>query len=481
MYLMMGNHRVAQFDLTKGIYHELMPNLMPFRIRDALQPGDTLAHIQMNYDTVVDYLSSRVLDLDRENAKKLLNAYHFTQSQSPVAKARIAITCKAVSMTDTYWLQTEEDNINWDTIDPKHTSLSEIVTHIALSGSSLTLNGKPHTPELTGHGSYAKAWVREEDGAYLYKKPGNHGTESDIEVSVSKILDCFNIDHVGYENCEFDGEPMCKSKNMATDQLSIVTAEDVYVYCNRHERDFLQFALNLDQEAIYKMCVVDYLISNSDRHLQNWGFYMNNATGSLLCCHPLFDHNNAFDTKFIHDKTGGESLVFEGQSQQEAAQYSLKRCPFTSHAAVSRQAFINEEHYESFMERASELGLYQQRQFSFFERVSQNLGIKYFEKYQPKEIVSKTGSIVNERLELDNLKEESKEFHERAEQTFQQKIRELENTPQNSHLNEPRIEQNRETYIQEEPVTNDEPQKSNSEEGETQNIGVQSTDDYTLD
>ena len=401
MYLMMRNNKVAQFDLTKGIYHELMPNLMPFRIRDTFQSGDTLEHVQMNYDIIVDYLSSRMLDLNRENAKKLLNAYHFTQNQSPVAKARIAITCKAISMTDTYWLQAEEDNIQWETIDPKHNPLNEAVAHIALLGSSVILNGKPYTPELTGHGSYAKAWVREEDDTYLYKKPGMLGTESDIEVSVSKILDCFNIEHVVYEACEFDGEPMCKSKNMATDQLSMVTAEDVYVYCHRHKKNFLQFALNLDKDAIYKMCVVDYLISNSDRHLQNWGFYMDNATGSLLRCHPLFDHNKSFDTQLINDKTGEESLVFKGYSKQEVAQYSLKRCPFTSHAPVPRQFFLNKEHYESFMERASELGLYQRRQFSFFERVSQNLGIKNYEGYQPKEIiVPKTDSIISKSLDV---------------------------------------------------------------------------------
>lgn len=429
MYLMMGNIKVAQFDLTKGIYKELQSDYMPFRIREAFKHGNSLEKIQTNYDILVDYLSSRVLDLDRENAKKLLNAYHFTQSQSPVAKARIAISCKAVSMTDTYWLKTEDDTTQWEDVDPKHTSLSEIVTHIALSGSSLTLNGRPHTPELTGHGSYAKAWVREGDDIYLYKKPSQKGTESKIEISVSKILDCFNLDHVRYEECIFDNDKMCRCKNMATDQLSMVTAEDVYVYCNRHEQDFLQFALHLDRDSILKMCTVDYLISNADRHLQNWGFYMNNQTGNLLCCHPLFDHNNAFDFQTMQDKTGGESMVFEGYSKKEAAEYALKRCPLTCHTPITRECFMNVEHYESFMERASDLGLYVPKQFSFSERVLQKMGIKHYEQYQPKEIVSKTDSIVEKCLNLDNLRYDNKKFHETAEKEFQQKISNLQNEP----------------------------------------------------
>ena len=357
MYLMMENKKVAHFDLTKGIYKELQPDYMPFRMREAFRHGTSLEDIQADYDVVVDYLSGRILGLDRENAKKLLNAYHFTQNQSPVARARIAISCKAVSMTDSYWIKTEDDAIQWEDIDPKHAPLSESVTHIALSGSSLMLNGKPLTPELTLHGSYAKAWVREGEDVYLYKKSGQKGTESEIEISVSKILDCFNLDHVRYEDCVFDNEKMCKCKNMATDRLSMVTAEDVYVYCSRHEKDFLQFALNLDSDSIMKMCTVDYLISNADRHLQNWGFYMDNQTGNLLCCHPLFDHNRAFDFQLMQDKTGGESMVFEGYSQKEAAAYALKKCPLTCHTPVTRDCFINAEHYESFMERASDLGV----------------------------------------------------------------------------------------------------------------------------
>lgn len=71
----------------------------------------------------------------------------------------------------------------------------------------------------------------------------------------------------------------------------------------------MQTVLSIDAESIYQMCIVDYLISNSDRHGKNWGFYVNNDTGKIVSCHPLFDHNNAFDEEQMADPTGGASLV----------------------------------------------------------------------------------------------------------------------------------------------------------------------------
>lgn len=42
------------------------------------------------------------------------------------------------------------------------------------------------------------------------------------------------------------------------------------------------------------MQIADYLLNNSDRHGQNWGFLMDNQTGKLTGYFPLFDHDHAF-------------------------------------------------------------------------------------------------------------------------------------------------------------------------------------------
>ena len=372
MILMYKNTPVLQFDVDKNQYNILDSEKMPLRMRNCLWNKEDTNSKMHNYNVLIDYLSSRMLDISRENAKKILNAFHYTQSQSPIDKARIAISCRGVSATDSYWLCLDKDLgcISWESVDPKRNSLNRIVTHIALCGSSLSLTGNPHTPELTNHGSYAKAWIREEDGLYLYKRDTKGNMEGDIEVSVSNILDCCNVEHVRYEKTNFEGAAgFCKCKNMCMEQLDIVTAEDYSIYCNRQNIDFMQQALKIDADSLYKMCIVDYLISNADRHMQNWGFYMNNETGHLLCCHPLFDHNNAFDPSVMENPDGGDSLVFPNKTKKEAAQYCIKKCDFHFIKEPKRSMFVSPEMYQSFVSRAKELGLCREKALSFREKI----------------------------------------------------------------------------------------------------------------
>lgn len=375
MILMLQNTPVLQFDIDDGMYNVLDENLLPLRLKGIYNQNssNTMKDLQRNYGAMLDFLSHRVLNLDRVNAKKLLNAYNFSQSQDNITKSKIAVTCKAVSMSDDYWLNDDKQSFSWKTINPRKNSLNKIISHIALTGSSLTINGQPHTPELATQGAYAKAWIREEDGPYLYKASTKGNNESKVEIAVSQILDHFNIPHVKYENAYWNEQnvklDICKCKVMNNDRYSIVTAEDLYSYCSRINTDFLKQSLSIDKENFYKTCVADYLISNIDRHMQNWGFYMDNKTGILVSNHPLFDHNNAFDRENILSEDGGNSLMLSGYSQKEAAEYAIKKCDIKCIAPLSKKHFLQEEHYESFMKRASDLGLYELEKKTFFQNI----------------------------------------------------------------------------------------------------------------
>ena len=383
MFLMLKDKPVLQFDIDNGIYKEINPELLPIRMRGSFlhDSKNPVKESISNYNVLIDYLASRVLNLDRRNAKKILNAFNLTQSQSPVDKAKIAITCRIVSMVDSYWLKFEDDEILWQDLDPKQNSLNKIVTQIALMGTNLTLEGHPHTPELAGQGSYAKAWVREDDGVYLYKRNTKLGREAEIEISVSKVLEHFNVDHVEYKAATFDNEFMCKCKNMLTPQYDVVTAEDNFVYCNHNKLDFLTECLAVDAESIYKMWIIDYLISNSDRHMQNWGFYVDNETGKLVKCHPLFDHNNAFSSDLLENLDGVHSMVFTNHSQREAALYAMKHCNFRCKKFLKQETFIDSKCYESFMKKAEVLGLYEYVK----PNLTQKLRISEYNPYKPVE------------------------------------------------------------------------------------------------
>lgn len=370
MYLMIQDTPILQFNFDEQIYKVLDENRLPVKLRGIFMeehPADVKTAVKY-YEALTGYFAGRVLNLDRKNAKKILNAYHFSQMQDTVTKTKIAIACKAVSMADDYWINDDSFSFLWENINPRENKLNEIISHIALTGSSITATGLPHTPEMTGQGAYAKAWIREKDGVYLYKM-GTGNNEELTEAEVSNILDCFDVDHVSYSLTEFDHYRVSKCLNMCDDNRSIVPAEDFYSYCCRTGKDFMKEVLSVDEEVFCQTCIVDYLISNSDRHMQNWGFYQNNRTGEIYRMHPLYDHNNAFDKGDMEDENGGMSLMVKGKTKREAAEMSLKMYPLRCIKPVKKDMFYSEEHYNSFMKRACSLGLYKQNQKSFLDKL----------------------------------------------------------------------------------------------------------------
>lgn len=111
----------------------------------------------------------------------------------------------------------------------------------------------------------------------------------------------------------------------------------------------------IDSDMMYKMWIVDYLISNRDRHGQNWGFFYDLNTMEILGMHPLFDHNNAFDREWMLDRDAG--YQFEGRTIREAARYAMVHTDFHFTDEVTRQDFLTDRQHRSFMGRAEELGI----------------------------------------------------------------------------------------------------------------------------
>ena len=375
MLLMSKDTVVLEINMDEGVYNILNDERLPFQLRGKLRRIPDFSEIKSRYDdvqrtiainkcrdAVISYLASRVLPLSRENAKKVYNLFGFSQLQDDISKARIALVCRAASLQDDFWIKLDNEACTWSDVNLRENSLSEIVAQVSLHGSSLSITGRPSTPELTGQGAYAKAWMREADGLYLHKLGANGSTESRIEVMVSGLLDACNVAHVTYEaststpSNESTSVYTCKCKCMTNDRLSILPGMDYISYCNVNNNDYLTDMYQIDAPALYKMAIVDYLISNRDRHGLNWGFYYNPYTMTILGCHPLFDHNNAFDIQLMQDKDA-KYLFDDRYTMRQAAKRAMQNVDFHFTREITRADFLTDRQYQSFKDRADELGI----------------------------------------------------------------------------------------------------------------------------
>ncbi len=373
MQLMMKDKIVMNINIDEGLYEIVDENLLPFtmqnKIDKPLPKKDNYTRYEMTQQRIIDihnsaalisFLAHRILPITRENAKKIYNLFGFSQLQDEISKSKIALVCRALSLQDNYWVKLENDNTMWKNVCLRNVSLSEAVAQVSLHGSSFTLTNKKdealRTPELTGQGAYAKAWVREPDGLYLYKRGANGTMESKIEVMVSNLLDNCNVNHLKYEAGESNGEYICKCKCMTDDTISILSGEDFYTWCTVQGLDSHKEALKIDPESIYKMWIVDYLIANNDRHGLNWGFFYNCDTMEILGCHPLYDHNNSFDIALMQDENKGY-LYDDSMTMKEAAMKAMKEVDFHFYRVPVREDFITDRQYKTYMKRAEELGI----------------------------------------------------------------------------------------------------------------------------
>ena len=143
---------------------------------------------------------------------------------------------------------------------------------------------------------------------------------------------------------------------MTNERRSILTGEDYYNYCTANKIAYKRAILLLDPDNLYKMWITDYLISNRDRHGMNWGFFYKADTMEITGCHPLFDHNNAFDEALMED--GDVPYRFDDtMTMREAAAYAIKRTDYRITEPIGHKDFQNARQYDSFRSRAEKLGI----------------------------------------------------------------------------------------------------------------------------
>ena len=290
-------------EITK-VYEEYK-SVLPFALRGK-------KHIK--YMDFYRWASKRALPLSRDHAKNILNACGIPQDDA----YGISRACKLLTIDDCYWIREEDES--WSDVNLREHALSEEIEQIALSGDYITISGEVFSPEFTTHGTYTKCWHREEDGLYLLKKSARD-FESEKEVLSSDILDVLRIDHVKYEMTSIEG--VCRCRCMTDEDKSRINYGEFEQYCNDIGTDALRYFLSHFKEQFLTMNLIDYLIANVDRHPGNWGIYMDNQTGEIICPHPLYDHNASFSSFVFNEGTG--SMVIPGVSMKEAAREAQEK------------------------------------------------------------------------------------------------------------------------------------------------------------
>lgn len=241
---------------------------------------------------LIVWLNHRATTIKRKHADKIYESMGIPRDGAGLQLMRIT---HGLSINDNYWITDTKisEGITWKDINLFNNKLSETLSYMALTGTPISIAGDHISPEFTGRGTYAKCICREQTGLVLYKAGTNF--EIWVEVFASLVANQLGIRSAQYYKSNKFGINTVASPICTNEKVSWISAFDSTKFFEQNfGMNVYDFAATYFPLPFYQMVVLDGLILNPDRHLQNWSFELDGYTNQLLGLAPCYDYNRAF-------------------------------------------------------------------------------------------------------------------------------------------------------------------------------------------
>ena len=293
---------------------------------ELIEQSDT--YMPYGYSGLGDWIKQRQAAKHQKHIKELMG-----RCGCDTTKGFIDMT-RCLSLNDTFWVKTENDSIMWKDVSLYSNKFNEMIAHLAFDGIGMYDEGFSTTsPELTTDGSFPKCWVNEGSFIYLLKRGNsgavNLGWEPYSEVLAHQLLDHLGYNHVPYSVVQYRGKLASKCPLVTTEEVGFVPAGKMLY--GQKDITFSTLQRLADKYGCIKdfehMCLFDYVSCNTDRHLGNWGFLVDNDAGQVLGFMPLFDHNYTFFPGSVEGDTFDYHFEFSRPSNASSFKALLKTFP----------------------------------------------------------------------------------------------------------------------------------------------------------
>lgn len=321
-YELMHMEKIIAIISATGRVEILDEQFMPYDLYLESEDDNDIDVLMNNIINFNHWCASRVLSLDRKYAKELLNSIGAAQAITDKDRANISLSYHCVSLTDVYWVRNAGENITFSELNLYDNTLNEAIVELSLKGRQMIVTNQELAPDLSTKGCFAKAWIRGENGFKLLKDGGEEVVRR--ELLASEICQCFDIPQVIYREYRYDGEPVTESDIITSKDFSMVSKMAFDVYACNHDVDTLEICKKIDPITYYGMNILDYLVGNTDRHPENWGFLVDNTNNEYVSLYPLMDFNQSFLSYDNLDGANCQTVLPRRLSQRKAAIEAVK-------------------------------------------------------------------------------------------------------------------------------------------------------------
>ena len=293
-------------------------------------------------DNMLRWIQNRSIPKSRRYYERIK---HNLKNMSAI---EIVFKCKALRLTDCYWLKEQKNNDTWESVNYFDNKYSDILDNIYINSDELNDNILLNedtllTPNATTEGNLPKVW-KKENGIWKLYKSNEIYNEGDNEVIWSKILDYVGIKHINYYigtlerrvGNETQKRIYSVCDNYCSKDKELISAyEFSFTYKKKNDKNDIEMyeeecekrGLKDIRKFISDMLIMDFILANSDRHWHNFGVIRNPDTLELTEIMPLYDNGNSLWFKNnIKENFGYPNLNFtnksiEGETTKQCLRY----------------------------------------------------------------------------------------------------------------------------------------------------------------
>jgi len=240
-------------------------------------------HGVANDETLWTWLTRRTVPKHRHYIQMMLGNLGILQKDTRA----IIEMCKGLSLNDVYWVVPDSFSGAWKDFNLYDNPFSKTLAVMAFTGGFRGEFNPAHedttSPEFTTNGMLAKCWRRRDKEVFLYKGgtegAANAGFEPYSEFYAAQIAEAMGLDHVAYGLEKFKGRLCSTCPLFTSDKYGYIPAGRVV---SRDEA--------LADPRFADIFFFDAVIFNTDRHMGNFGYLVDNDTNEIAGAAPIFDN-----------------------------------------------------------------------------------------------------------------------------------------------------------------------------------------------
>ena len=223
----------------------------------------------------------------------------------------LVIKSYGLSLSDQYWIKPKSDDKTWEEINffTNDFVFKSFITNLSREynyGSVDVL----YSPDITTGGEVDKAWIIENDVRILCKSSNTFlGIEPINEWIASKIAEIINLPHVIYDIkllSNLEKKTMVSTcPTFINENTELIPAFQIIKKDDSVEYEYEKYietlnnhGINNAKEKIDKMILLDLIMSNCDRHMNNYGVIRDINTLKWLDVSPIYDTGRSLATSY---------------------------------------------------------------------------------------------------------------------------------------------------------------------------------------